>query len=250
MKNLEVRLTGKIKQMDARALTEALGTVIRMLQSVATDDETGHVLLDDLRVSSAKVVVKAADSTIDVLSVGLRMLRTESVMPEGWNETTLAGIRDLERVSRRAGVSTVELGSDSSVVVVDSELAQHALEAEDLGVKSLGSISGTLYRYSSRGGPEASLADDRTGKSVRLALGEKIRREVIELLDRHVTVWGILTRNLSDNRVIHVKVNGIEERPGRDRIRPPVHEGLGLLGPDWLDGEDPTAYVRRLRDRA
>lgn len=248
MRELEMKLNGEITNMDAQALEEALSAVIRMLRSVAEDDQL--ITLQDLKVASATVVVKASDEVVETIEHGMSSLRDESVLPEGWNETTLTAIQTLHKTENRTGVESVQIDIDQTMIAIDKELADHAKAAEGSGIKSLGSATGRLYRYSNKQSLEASLEEQRTERSIKLILNENFQDQILELLEKKVTVRGIIKRSIWDNRIITIDVRGIQEDTTPTVLPRPVEEGLGILGADWLNGEDPTDWVRRLRDEA
>ena len=248
MRELEMKLNGEITNMDARALEDALSAVIKMLRSVSKTDEI--VTLHNLIVASATVVVSAPDEAVKTVQDGMKALRDEATLPQGWNEATLTSVQDLHKAENRTGVESVQIDIDKAMIAIDKELAEHAKEAAGSGIKSLGSATGRLYRYSNKNNLEAALEDSRTERSIKLILDDRFGNEVRALLEKHVIVRGIIKRSIWDNRIIEIDVRGIQEDTTRTMLRRPVEEGLGILGPDWLDGEDPTDWVRRLRDEA
>lgn len=250
MKQLEIKLHGQIGDMDTRALSDAISAVTRMLQSVSGEESDQLITLQDLRVSSVIAVVNATTQQVETIGRGLESLQHEASIPHGWDQSTLTAVKELHKANRRAGVESVHLGLNDKVLEIDQGLAKHASEAEGTGPKSLGSVSGLLYRYSSRNGVEAGLIDDATQKPVNLVLSEDTKDDVIALLDKSVTAWGILMRHLWDDQIVQVKVSGIEAARSADQIRRPAHEGRGILGEYWLDGQDPVTWVRGLRDQA
>lgn len=248
MRQLEMKLNGEITNMDARALEDALSAVIRMLRSVSEEDEI--VTLQDLKVASATVVFNAPNEAVKTIQVGMDSLRNEAVLPEGWNETTLTSLQALHKTENRTGVESIQIDIDEAMIAIDKELADHAKEAEGSGIKSLGSATGRLYRYSNKNNLEAALEDSRTERSIKLLLDDRFGSEVRSLLEKDVIVRGIIKRSIWDNRIIEIDVRGIQEDTTRTVLRRPAAEGRGILGADWLDGEDPTEWVRRLRDEA
>lgn len=248
MRELEMKLNGEITNMDARALEDALSAVLRMLRSVSENDEI--VTLQNLKVASATVVFNAPEEAVTTLQKGMDSLRDEGIIPQGWNETTLTSLQALHKTENRAGVESVQIDIEEAVIAIDRELADHAKEAEGSGIKSLGSASGRLYRYSNKTNLEAALEDSRTERSIKLLLDDRFGNDVRALLEKNVIVRGIIKRSIWDNRIIEIDVRGIQEDTTPVILRRPVEEGLGILGADWLDGEDPTDWVRRLRDEA
>jgi len=248
MRELEMKLNGEITNMDARALEEALSAVIRMLRSVSEEDEI--VTLRDLKVASATVVFNAPDEAVSTIQNGMFSLRDEAVLPEGWNKTTLTSVQALHQTENRIGVESIQIDIDEAMIAIDKELADHAKEAEGSGIKSLGSATGRLYRYSNKNNLEASLEESRTERSIKLILDDSFGNDLRALLEKNVIVRGIIMRSIWDNRIIEIDVRGIQEDTTLTTLRQPVGEGRGILGADWLDGEDPTEWVRRLRDEA
>ena len=246
MKAIELTLNGDIGKIDARGLSDALNALIRMVQSVAEPGEDTPILLSDLRVGSAKTAVLTRDEHVDTLLTGLTHLQHENTLPSGWNDTTLEAVSSINKASAREGISSASLMIDDLLIEIDAYLAENARTAVTTHLQSLGSVSGRLFRYSSRSTPEASLESDSDGRSVKLKLSNNLAPEVRSLLDRHVRVWGVLSRSAADNRVVEVRVRGIAIEDAKPPLPRPIHEGRGILGRDWTGGLDSVSWVNNL----
>lgn len=249
LREIEMKLDGKIGEMDLRALSDAIAAVDRMLRSVlAEDGESNAVFVSDLKVGSACIMARADDQRVAVISDGLKSLRVNPRLPEGWNDVTLSTLRDLGAASKRQGVEGVLLGAvNENLQSIDAALLENAKLAQSMYPESLGSVSGRLFRYSGRNAPEASLEEVQTGKSVKLRLTEFQSQEILDHMHDDVVVWGRLRRDPWSNRVIEVRVRGISP------YKPPAVEDTpqnakGILGKDWTDGLDAVEWVRRQRD--
>lgn len=248
MEAITLKLSGVHDQMDARAVSRSLDSLIKLVQSVAKPGDSEPVLLSDLRIGSAVLAVQAPPEDAEIITRGLGELREGGVMPSGWNDTSLRAITGIYEASRRAGVDGASLDSSGLITRIDAALAKNVADASGVETISLGSVRGKLYRYSSKNTYEASLSDAITGAAVKLKLSAKLAPTAKELIDQNVVAWGALTRHPVDRYPTHLSVKGIKALEPKPSLPRPVHEGRGILGPDWTGGLGAVEWVRAMRN--
>lgn len=75
-----------------------------------------------------------------ILTDGLKMLQTESVLPDGWNLTTTTALKELYDTTRRDGVTEISLSTNDFVIEIDPKIAENASKVSGSLVTSLGSV--------------------------------------------------------------------------------------------------------------
>ncbi|MGJ9405284.1 hypothetical protein ACHABQ_03030 [Nesterenkonia aurantiaca] len=247
MKDIELKLEGLIGEIDLRALSEAIGQFDKLLRSVDVSTEDSSITLSGLSEGSARTTARASSERVDTVQRGMEYLRSDSRLPKGWRDAGLEAIISLHKANRRAGVQGVLVGADQSLHAIDAALAENATAAKSAVPESLGSVTGRLCRYSSISSPEASLIDDRSGRSVTLRFGADKSASVLKYMDQRVTVRGRMRRDPWSNQVLSVQVRDIDRSPD-SRGGIPLGAGQGLLGRDWTGGQSSAEWIRGMRD--
>lgn len=247
MNELELKLGGVCGEIDAHAVSKALDSLVKMVQSVTTQEQPQPVLLSNLAIGSAILAMKTEPEETAILTDGLKTLQTKSVLPDGWNLTTVAALKELYDITRRDGVAEVSLSTNNFLIEINPEIAENASKVSGSLVTSLGSVRGKLYRYSSQKGYEASLKDDMTGSAIKLEFTAEIAAQVRTMLDEHVVVWGRLSRLIYDQKPTRIEVTGIKQAKKKHSTPRPIHEGLGILGSDWTNGMGSVEWVQSVR---
>ncbi|WP_152442258.1 hypothetical protein [Rhodococcus ruber] len=249
---ITVSLEGTDGTIDPLALADAIQALDKIVRSLAGESEA-VLVLSDLRIGSAHLGVRTDDRRAELLTEGLGALRRGAVLPTGWNLDTLDGLVELQHAQYRRGVEDILIAVGNSIERIDRELVGLAestlmLEGSGAGSASLGSVRGTLYRYTNDSSRRtAALRDYRTGRAIEIRFPAHMAQTLKSLLDHEVEAWGELHRDKSD-RIIRLKLEGMEAIAG-PHPQATLDEVAGILGRDWTAGMDPADWVRHQRDQ-
>lgn len=242
---LRLKVDGNPSEIDLKALEKSVAAISKLIRAVGGKDAQQRI--KGLKTGSAVVDVITEPEHVKILTEGLEALRHTGQRPEKFDRAALNAVNALYEVNTLPGVTGVYFGSLATPINVNKEVFQHANEALNDLLESLGSVKGTLYKFNGRNGLTAGIEHSRTGKSIRLELEEHHVKKVLELMQKEVLVRGLLTRDPITNEVQAVKVKDVGE-VGRKEIQRPVFEVQGILGTEWLEGLDPVEIVRSNRD--
>lgn len=194
MKNLDLRVTA-VSDLGFQFLVEAMTALRKFVCSVATLEEQQQVTVSTLRSSSSLVRIQAPTRVVDCLRKGIRLLESHDSMPDGWNLQTLRAVRAIASLARLEGIETVSVGYRKAVVTVDSKISRRAHQLTPKPQPSLETVTGKLYRYSSRPGFEISIVDEKTHRSVPIEIHKSHREEALKLMDSDVQATGVTWRD-------------------------------------------------------
>ncbi|MDN6225648.1 hypothetical protein [Corynebacterium flavescens] len=243
---LRLKIDGCPGEIDLKALEKSIQAVSKLIRAIGGADAMQNV--EGLKTSSAIVDVTTETINAKTITVGLRSLSSRSHLPDGFTNSALKAIEDLHKVSKIDGVTGVCFGSLQHPIRIDHRVFVHAAEARKAFKQSLGSVKGTLYRFSaSENKLQAGLVDEKSGHHVNLTLQQDHVKPVLDSMQAEVRVWGILTRDPPTNDVLEVKVKGVRKVAKKDCVREGAHTVQGILGHECLDGIDPAELVRRER---
>lgn len=242
---LQIKLDGTTTEIDPLALAHATSHLTKLVKAL---DKEAQYTLSDLKTGSAIVAIAGPPDVIELAARGLNHLREYPSTPHGWNREATRAVIELCKTTKYRGVNYLSAGEPQHPIELGGTLADHAVQTLDTSRTSLGSATGLLYSYSHRPGRNASstLQEINTGKPVKLAIPSELISTVIEYVETNVRVWGRLERDPVTNEKITVDVKGIEQITSK-KIPPPASEYRGILGKEWLNGEDPVDLVRRER---
>lgn len=249
---ITVSLEGTDGTIDPLALADAIQALDKIVRSLVGESEA-VLVLSDLRIGSAHLGVRTDGHRAELLTEGLGALRNGVALPVGWNFDTLDGLVELQHVQSRRGVQDILIEIGNSIERIDRELVGLAestllLQTSGAGSVSLGSVRGTLYRYTNDSSRRtAALRDYRTGQAIEIRFRAHMAQTLKLLLDHEVEAWGELHRDKYD-RIIRLKLEGMEAIPG-PHPQATLDEVAGILGRDWTSGMDPADWVRHQRDQ-
>lgn len=247
-----VSLEGADGAIDPLALADAIQALDKIVRSLVGESEA-VLVLSDLRIGSAHLGVRTDTRRAKLLTEGLGAIRRGSVLPNGWNLDTLDGLVELQHVQSRRGVEDILIEIGNSIERIDRELvglveSTLLLQTSGAGSVSLGSVRGTLYRYTNDSSRRTgALRDYRTGRAIEIRFPAHMAQTLKSLLDHEVEAWGELHRDKYD-RITRLKLEGMEAIPG-PHPHATLDEVAGILGRDWTAGMDPADWVRHQRDR-
>lgn len=146
------------------------------------------------------------------------------------------------------GVESISLQIGDAVSAIDGAIRDNAEQALKPVSISLGSVRGTIYRYSndtSRNRRSAGLRRSDTGDAIEIRFAPDDASRLRMHLETEVQVWGEIARDAT-GQISHLTVEGIEpvEIPSGDAQ---ADDGRGLLGKDWTGGMDTVDWVRLMR---
>lgn len=232
--------------LDPRAVADAITQVENLVQSL-TPGGSATLTLTDLRGASAHISMAVTGASVDSVHHGIEALRVASVLPPGWRRESLQAVANLGDVVGMRGVDSITLRLGQAVSAIDRAIQQNAQSALEPSARSLGSVRGTLYRYTndvSRSRRTAGLRNVHSGDTIELRFSADAAPSIRENLENDVEVWGEIARDAT-GRIIHLTVEGIEPVQPSDPAR--ASDGRGLLGSDWTGGVDPVEWVRSQR---
>ena len=244
--NSDITVDLEGQALDPRAVADAIEQVETLVASIGDGNDV-RLTLSDLHGGSAHISMKVVGSPLDTLYGGIEELRAGPVLPHGWGRESLQAVLGLSKVSARRGVESISLRIGDAVSDIDGVIQENAEQALTPSSKSLGSVSGVIYRYTNdtaRGRRSAGLRRADTGDVIELRFDPDNAARVRDHLEKHVEVWGEIARDAT-GQIAYLAVEGVESLAER----PPASasEGRGLLGSDWLGGTDPAEWVRMMR---
>lgn len=233
--------------LDPRAVADAIEQVESLVVSISGGEDV-RLTLTNLRGGSAHISMAVAGSPLDTLQGGIEELRAGPVLPGGWGRESLQAVLGLSRVSARRGVEAINVRIGDAVSAIDGVIQENAERALAPSSKALGSVRGTLYRYTNdtaRARRSAGLRRADTGEAIDLRFDAENATRVREHLEQQVELWGEIARDVT-GQIAYITIEDIEAIGGSDSPAR-ASEGRGLLGSDWLGGADPAEWVRTLR---
>nr|WP_225751986.1 hypothetical protein [Pseudoclavibacter sp. Marseille-Q3772] len=247
MQCITLKIDGNLGEMDARAASDGLGALIDILRSIDHED-TAIVRLRDLRAGSAVMTVEAPDDLVESVVDGLGVLTDERILPRGWNQKTIEGVKALVRVNRRDGVKGLAVSGLDRRHLVDEELSRLADEVRASQPQALGTITGLLHGYNRPKSepPHGRIRDESTGASVRIDLANDLVSKVLPLLDKRVIVRGIVRYDPWTGAIDRILLRGIEPAPVLSKS--PVSSGVGILKSLFPPDADSVSLIREVRD--
>lgn len=243
--DITVDLEGKA--LDPRAIADAIEQVESLVASIS-DGENARLTLTDLRGGSAHISMAVTGSPVETLHFGIEELRAGPVLPRGWGRESLQAVLGLAKVSTRRGVETISLRVGHALSAIDAVIQENAEKALAPSSQALGSVRGSLYRYTNdtaRGRRSAGLRRADTGEAIELRFDSEDATLVRDHLEQQVEVWGEISRDAT-GQIAHLTVEGIDSVSGADESAP-ISDCRGLLGKDWLGSTDPAEWVRTMR---
>lgn len=231
--------------LDPQAVSAAIDKVEKLVKSVASDGEV-RLVLTGLRGGSAHISMSASGLSVDALHDGIEELRRGPALPVGWTRDSLLAVVGLNRVSELRGVESIGLRLGEAISAIDGVIRENAELALEPSSISLGSVRGTIYRYSNdttRNRRSAGLRRADNGEAIELRFSAEDAALVRQHLETDIEVWGEIARDIT-GQVAYLTVEGIETVVGNDV---PADGGRGLLGSDWTGGVDPAEWVRMMR---
>jgi hypothetical protein len=247
---LELKIDGPARGIDAHAVVDGLQALLRLLESLAVEsprdqlDETKAFSLAGLSIGSAKVTISGNRSRVRTALDGLQALGDRADIPAGWGTTSIHALLDLGRVRNRRGVSGLEIkATDALLVRIDDLIIANAAKSLRPATPSLGSVRGTLFRYNDHG-RNAGIRDDRTGLVANIDIPTHLVQEFVGALTAEVQVWGEVYRTTT-GKVDHVRAEGISKiGPPKPR---PSDAVTGIFGSNWTRDLDSVDWVRGQR---
>jgi len=233
------------EDIDPRAVADAIVEIEKLVKSLGI---RADLTLTNLSGGSAHVSISAGAASLDTLSGGLGLLGEEAELPGGWQRDSVQAVLGLGRITKLRGVSSVSVRINEHVARIDSVMQANAESVLEPKSRTLGAISGVIYRYTndiSRNNRSAGLRHLYTGEAVTLHFSNEIAPLIRQHLETEVEVWGEIARDGTD-KIMHLVVDGVEPIPVSEPTR--ASNGRGLLGDDWTNGIDPVEWVRMQRD--
>lgn len=241
---IEVTIDTPPNEIHARDFQYVLERTIDLIQSLSPEELPLHIL--DMRMGCAIVTVEAPQSVSATLSSGINALRSDPASPVGWTNKSLHSLAELAGATSREKITGITFKIDAAVQDIDATLGSHAQQALTKHPKSIGSVTGRLYRYNNNKQATAGLCQTFTQSLINIQLTQELAPVARELLEENVTVWGILTRDTNSNEVLSVVARGLEPVPSVASSSVMV-VGDGPLPADWTDGKDSVTWVREIR---
>lgn len=241
--DITVDLEGE--DIDPRAVADAIVEIEKLVKSLGIKSD---LTLTNLSTGSAHVSMSAGGAALDSLSDGLGLLGHSAELPVHWQRESVQAVVSLGRITKLRGVASIGIKIRDAIARIDSVMQSNAESVLEPKSRTLGAISGVIYRYTndiSRKNRSAGLRHLYTGDAVTLYFSNEISPLIREHLETEVEVWGEIARDGTD-KIMYVTVEGIEPIPVSEPTR--ASNGRGLLGDDWTGGIDPAEWVRMQRD--
>ena len=252
---IRLHLEGEEGRIEARALIHGLGSLLKLLDMAAPENERPDWVISllsegsaDVAIRPAGVVTQEALEGITRVAEGVDALCRDSGIPDGWDQAMVKLLLEVSEVTRYSGVEGASLQwASRSSVRVDREVRAHAEESVSERRVSLGSVRGRLDRYFHRGNRrEIGLVDEAAGTAIAVTFEEDLLERVKAAVEETVIAWGEVRRNERGQKV-GLRMEDFEVVRADSAHAAPVEQMVGTLGPDWTNGANSVDWVREQR---
>lgn len=246
MRTREITLKLAGDAIEASATVRAMGLLTKLAHAF---DPSSSLRYTTLNVGSLVATLEVPDETATAIETALPT-HTAACLSD-WPEGALKALKQLAEMPGNEGVC----GSSLAGVQLTPQLVKRLDDAlaESCSHLSLGKITGLLYCYSSKGkSPTARVQDERGHTIYAILPGPEAQDDAKRLLDRHVSIYGLIERNSSSSRVRQIRVDRIVEAVprvplSRGRLLESIQQVQALVAETGGLDCDSVEAVRRVR---
>lgn len=264
MYKLTLRIDGDIS---LEAFREAIANFFRLLREVdevVSGTRSVRWILADWRKGSPTVMTWVGEPRLmpkkkvpsrdyspavgEAVISGVEKLERGEGRPPEFSDDALEAMKHLVQLKvRRRGITGLSISGQNADRTKPSKalaLTERVAASVDeiMGPKhtAIGSVEGILQVISSRGALHFAIYDRVWGGRVKCEIPEQLKSRALAVFDQRVLVHGIVSTDAAGHPR-HVKVQDIEELPGRERLP----QSLKGIDPDYTAGMDVAEYVKK-----
>lgn len=181
------------------------------------------------------------------LMEGVEKLERGLGRPRVFSDDALDATKRLAHLKMRRGITGIAIRGENAdprkgpkTIDVTERAAAAVNDLIGPRYTAPGSVEGTLQAINSHGHLYFVVYDNIWGGRVRCDIPESLKRKALDVFDQRVLVRGLVSTDAAGHPR-HVKVEGIDPLPGRDRLP----QSIRGLDPDYTAGFDVAEYVRK-----
>lgn len=237
----EIRLA--LQEVDKAALPGRQPRLEWVIDDISVNGVHRAVIVPQ-RIPAKRTILTVTGTTTGLVR-GVESLREKAEIPPLFSVATVSRLPAMAEIGNQVRAIHIRSTDDGEQATINEAAVEHAKKATQTGLRTFGSVEGTLEVLSnSRRGIRALVVNERTRRAVTVRAADDAREQLREAWGERVRIGGELVRN-SAGQPLRVDMTEMLVLPGRERVS--AWDILGIA-PGYtgdLTTEEFIRYARR-----